>query len=1377
MNSKTTFSFVLFLLLVIVSIPTSVSWAIYTPDNSNPIVSDAQQPSVKAPYFKGRFIIKFKPTLNESAQILLSQKRPFSSALSDGSSSLDALNAQYHVMAAYRVFDNDNNSLVKTQAEASSLQEFRTNSIKAKFPERTLRIFPSSSATVDLSRVYVFTVPNTTDIKALCQAYQSDPHVEYVQPDYEMQVDMTPNDPYYASNGAWQQTYDDLWGVKKIKANLAWDKTQGEQIVVGVVDTGLDFSHEDIASNYWRNPDEIAGNGVDDDGNGFIDDNLGWDFHNKDRNPVDDHGHGTHVSGTIAAIGNNAKGIIGVAPRAKIMVVKAFNNQGSAFTLDLSKALIYATENGADVINNSWGCSAPCPNNPLIEDAVRRAASLGSVVVFAAGNKADNANAYSPQNMVTPKPIVVGASSELDKKVSFSNVGESLDVMAPGGGELNSTLIQANRNILSLKASVCDAAMCPADLVVGGKYLRQAGTSMATPHVSGVAALILSKNPTFTTEEVLNIVRATADDIGAPGFDIYTGFGRINANKALAMTSPCVAAINQPGREEIYTAPTLIAIGGTASCRNFLNYTLEIGSGIKPATWTTLSSGTTPVVNFLLGAYSLTSASTEGFYTLRLTVRNRLNQSFIDYRRFGYLKSLHPGWPIANTFSDTTFPASQSFFGITFNAERADSGSGASYFNIALWQNGMASRWPINLGQMFLPLTTGAGDFGGTGLMTLGEIDKVYAFNTDGSILDGWPKRASDYESFLSSSEGSIIPNNFSGSESKPTSSAVPADLIVDEDPLVIVDDAIVGFLNVFNADNLTNPFEDRIYIWDLEGNVLASKTLPALTPAEDRRFFRVANITGDASPEIIVFLSNPSVDQPQTRIFVYDKDLQILPGWPKTISENLRGYPILGDLTNDGRPEIIFLTLKLLGTPQFFHNKIFALKADGTSAPGWPVNADFLVPDGNQLLGGPTMGDLDNDGNPEVCVAINSFSVYKEGSLAVFGRDGVIRTGWPVQLEMDQVTAPLIVDVNGDGQNDLVGGGSGAVYAVDRNGKNLPEWPKPIKGSTFISPLAGQLDTDLNLELFAGGSEGGPWYLFDLPGRANLKARQWEMFGYDAKHSGLFKKFVNRPPDVSTLWHPNTARIQEGGPVNFRILAEDHDFDKVNLLVQLANGQPLSSINAKFTIDDLDGMFPLEQDHFATGILDWKPSFQQAGNYTFKATSSDGTQSASANITVTVLETPQPTVVPSSGTSRVGETLLFRTNLYNLNGWSRFKNVYFLINSTLSTANAGYILYEQNTGLLRIRNNGNTTWVGSCSPGATGQVIENSFVSVNCGQSTVVGSGNKLSLNLSLKFKAPFVSATEKKIYLKALDDVTLIETGGVVLEWFQVGTRLISN
>jgi subtilisin family serine protease len=393
---------------------------------------------------------------------------------------------------------------------------------------------------------------------------RAQPEVEYAELNVIMHTQTTPSDAYYSTAGAWGQTFRDLWGLQAINAETAWDTSQGDGVIVAVVDTGLDYNHEDINGNVWQNEGEIGldafgndkrSNGVDDDGDGFIDDWRGWDFVTLDgtpgdNDPMDNHGHGTHVSGTIAATGNNGLGIIGIAPHAKILAVKGLDVNGSGSTEDLSSAIIYAADRGASVINLSWGGSGTTPQTLI--DAISYAHNTkGSVVVAAAGNSnwdvGTQANGFYPACI--RDVIAVAAIDHNNAKASFSNYGAKIDVTAPGGGDSDPTglLIQPDRSILSLLSSGAGSSMTGSgQLVVGAKYLRQAGTSMASPHVAGVAALIRALHPEFSPEQVRQALRSGADDIGAPGVDTQFGYGRVSASRPLTIAAPLAAQLSSP---------------------------------------------------------------------------------------------------------------------------------------------------------------------------------------------------------------------------------------------------------------------------------------------------------------------------------------------------------------------------------------------------------------------------------------------------------------------------------------------------------------------------------------------------------------------------------------------------------------------------------------------------------------------------------------------------------------------------------------------------------------------------------------------------------------------------------------------------------------
>jgi subtilisin family serine protease len=298
-----------------------------------------------------------------------------------------------------------------------------------------------------------------------------------------------------------------LWGMDSIRATAAWGRTQIANVIVAVTDTGVDYNHEDLAANLYRNPYEIPGDGLDNDGNGVVDDVFGFDATTDGGDPMDRNGHGTHCAGTIGALGNNAAGVAGVAWRVRIMAVRISDESGAGSVHSAVKGIDYASRNGAKVINASWGLPLGTPRStaqPLFE-AMARAGASGAVVVAAAGNDCGNDNdqsAHYPSSFADPHDrggqlgnvISVAAIDIREDMSSFSNVGKrSVLIAAPGGhGTGPNCLATDNEEDILSTMSAVNQWSAPSVILDGGKYAYSAGTSMATPHVSGAIGLIWS---------------------------------------------------------------------------------------------------------------------------------------------------------------------------------------------------------------------------------------------------------------------------------------------------------------------------------------------------------------------------------------------------------------------------------------------------------------------------------------------------------------------------------------------------------------------------------------------------------------------------------------------------------------------------------------------------------------------------------------------------------------------------------------------------------------------------------------------------------------------------------------------------------------------
>jgi len=534
----------------------------------------------------GRLVVKYRAAVDACVHCLLARGIPL--ARLTGRRSLDDLHHQMGVRGARPLFFQHHTVHGgRTAAWAS-----RSAGRGARLGARSSRA--GTAAAPDLSRVYVLDLPLDADVAAAAARYAADPDVEYAEPEREAHTTLVPNDPFFATSGSWGQPYRDLWGLGITGAATAWDTAIGAGAVVAVVDTGIDETHPDLAGNLWTNPGEIPGNGLDDDGNGYADDIHGWDFVDHDASPHDLNGHGTHCAGTVAATGNNGLGVVGMAWGARVMGVRGLAATGAGGDAGLAEGLVYAAENGADVISNSWGGYGI---SQVLVDAVETARSLGSVVVAAAGNGASPVDDFSPAGI--PGVIAVGATDASDEIASFSNFGEALSVSAPGV------------DVLSLRAGVVDPRGAG---VVGTNYLRLSGTSMATPHVSGLAAVLLSSQPGLTIDEVRWHLELNGDQHGYPGYEgqpwnPYFGWGRINA--ARVFDTPPVTTRVRPRALEVHgyaggVTPdvasldlefsTLVPVGWTLAAPSWLLPSATGGAGSMRVTFaldaTAVPSGT-----------------------------------------------------------------------------------------------------------------------------------------------------------------------------------------------------------------------------------------------------------------------------------------------------------------------------------------------------------------------------------------------------------------------------------------------------------------------------------------------------------------------------------------------------------------------------------------------------------------------------------------------------------------------------------------------------------------------------------------------------------------------------------------------------------------
>jgi subtilisin family serine protease len=439
---------------------------------------------------------------------------------------------------------------------------------------------------------------------------------------------VTPNDPYFSAKGTWKQNYADQWALQRIgfkpleDSASAWNITTGAErpVTVAVIDSGIDLTHPDLhIDNIWINEKERGGNHRDDDGNGYIDDLIGWNFVQNNNNPFDFAGHGTHVAGIIAARWNNGRGIAGINRGARIMPLKALNEIGKGWGSDIARAVVYAVDNGAKIINISAEHSG---HTKFLEGAFAYAQKQGALIVVSAGNEASDTRSVEPANQ--PGVIVVAATLPNDKRVGFSNWGEKVNVAAPGVDVLS---LRAANTDLVRKISVDPAKNKPGESVVGKdeKYYRATGTSFAAPLVTGVASLMLAKNPNLTAEQIKKMLMMSADDVEAPGWDPLTGYGIVNARKALEADPNYylltelhrIAAARDGGR-------TVLQVFGTVEGSDWSDSHLEVGQGDNPSEWKQVGQVTgKPVKEGMIGTLTPQDFGSGGRWTIRVVARDR----------------------------------------------------------------------------------------------------------------------------------------------------------------------------------------------------------------------------------------------------------------------------------------------------------------------------------------------------------------------------------------------------------------------------------------------------------------------------------------------------------------------------------------------------------------------------------------------------------------------------------------------------------------------------------------------------------------------------------------------------------------------------------
>jgi subtilisin family serine protease len=967
--------------------------------------------------------------------------------------------------------------------------------VSQRFAARQARA-PRGAVAPDLDGLYSLDLGDRSagEVDAVLAILRADPSVVWAERDNVVRPSFVPNDPRLG----------ELYGLSRLGATAAWDTSRGAGVVVAVVDTGVDYTHPDIDGNVWINSGEIAGNGIDDDHNGFIDDVRGWDFvgasvgaPTPDNDPIDRAGHGSHVAGTIAAEGNNGVGVVGVAFAARVLIAKGFDDSAGGVDSFLASAVVYATDQGADVINASWGG----PPSQTIQDAVAYAHSHGVVFVAAAGNDTQDANLTTPSGL--PQAITVSATDSSDQLASFSNFGSKIDVAAPGV------------DILSLEAGT-------------GGYRLLSGTSMAAPHVSGVAALILAAHPTFTVEQVRQVLRTTATDLGAPGKDPSFGYGRVSAAGAVLASGALEAKILSPADGAVISSATTFT--GSAAGPGLQSWTLEYGAGASPAAWTTLGSGTSAVSEGALGALDPATLG-DGLYTVRLRALDAGGATFSDQIQIvlrvitisspvpgvipSEISTFKPGSPI-EVIGTSASPGFQHY---TVDwAPGRDAQSGFSTAGVTLPGGGTS---PVTAGDLafWTPPAAARGEHTIRLVVTDSGITRTattVVYLEPDLVSSSWPRFQQDV-----TFQGPVAARRADGATRLivcgtggfGTGGRNCSSYGSDGTGPTLFHLAVGSFIKP-SAANLDGQPGDEVVVPEM-------RTLHVLTP--DLALVRditttaahvfavdqiiVSDLDGDGSPEIVAPARDtqlPGTFRESGALYVYRGDGRLYSSnYPRTITTPTTGTGygqvnvVAIDLDGDGKKEVVFAVLDLNGTDV----SVQAVHADGTAVSGW-LNPHFASAGGVSRI---AAADLDHDGHPEIAVGHTLPGGTSE--LILYDQTGQVRPNWPV-FDAGRVLA--IGDLDRDGQSELITAGTRGFFVLRANGSRVQQpWPDTPQ---IESPLVADIDGDGFPEVVVASltsvtPSGAPAYgdqriqAYDRNARL---VREWKIFGFQGHQPNI---------------------------------------------------------------------------------------------------------------------------------------------------------------------------------------------------------------------------------------------------------------------------------
>lgn len=930
---------------------------------------------------------------------------------------------------------------------------------------------------------------NCLEQKRILQDLNHDLSIEYAEPNLEIKTNTT-KDYFSNTNGkAWTLGYSESWGFEQIEAEKAWEESQGKGVVVAIIDTGVDYNHPDLWDNIWVNPlvatdlnkdGKVNLDDVDLNHNKFIDANeiltdiFGKDFVNNDSAPIDDSGHGTHVAGTIAAVANNSIGIAGVAPEAQILPIKVLSAAGSGSLSSIAQGLQYTIDlflTNADiesmVTNNSYGGSG---TSELLEDMFNQAKEAGIISVAAAGNS--NTNAIDTIPARYDSVITVGSVGYNKLKSGFSSYGSVVDIAAPGGGDSNDTnaanilsAISLNSRLMQTRPQykITDSDSSPYF------YARLAGTSMATPHVVGVAALIKAKHPEWNPDEVQDTLVNTSQEF-LQNKQERIGSGIVNASTALSINSsyPFAKIIDLPNTIAGITPINFIA----SKSPNGLDVAkVELAWSQDLIEWQAI-----PIADSESVASFNTSVATNSdiFFRLKVIDKAGRTNTSIQSTRVENFKLTHPlSGDITNAHDP--LPIRASFYSTQI-----------TNFQV-LYKMGADPNWHEEA--MTLDLSKPGKEFIDEEIASLDvtklKADEVYSiklvieygkdgstetepisFYIDSKLKKGFPIYfGNKLDVLLFNQTEAPIVTNINDDKEKELLAIAPsydADLGLLTFTLKAWEHSgkelwsqnilYPGNLLGIDVDNDTkseiffNTSEDTsLLIHSLDGNGKERANFPITIKNHYLSTIKVADIDNDQELEIISMISSRISNEKslliinaKTGIVEQNTTIKVLPAEDSFTLANLDKEPDL---------EILY------HTGEFSYTQLSAINFDASPVDGWPARTDENI----ITIENIEAADLDNDGIDEVVAKVASIVSRTAESMtyypraAIFNHDGILVK----VIENAPESTFSFTDIDSNKEKDILftnnyGFDIGRIFAVNKAGENLANWPLEVLDTTL---------------------------------------------------------------------------------------------------------------------------------------------------------------------------------------------------------------------------------------------------------------------------------------------------------------------------------------